>query len=218
MKTLDGIDVYAALIHELKNNLGLLAMTLEAIPDTGGADHDGRLDDARLLCQRVIDRLQQALFVYKAERQAVHPMVDAYSPADMAAELCETAAALSRGRLSVDLEMADDAPALWFFDRNLVEMALLNAIHNSLDYARQSLRIRVGMSGPLLEITVEDDSPGFPEHVLESFAAKQAYRSTSTGLGLQFAQMIAEAHENKGVRGELRLANEDGARFSLRLP
>ena len=44
---IDSTDMYAALMHELKNNLGLLTMTLDAIPLRGDVEHDGRLDDAR---------------------------------------------------------------------------------------------------------------------------------------------------------------------------
>jgi nitrogen-specific signal transduction histidine kinase len=69
-----------------------------------------------------------------------------------------------------------------------------------------------------LEIFVWDDSDGYPEHVLQAFAERQPYRSSGTGLGLQFAQLVAEAHENKGRVGELRLSNQDGALFTLRLP
>jgi K+-sensing histidine kinase KdpD len=211
-------DLYGALMHELKNNLSLLAMTMDAIPVTGMAAHDQAVDEARLLCQRVVDRLQQALLIYKAQNQPITPMVDAYSPRDLADELKDTAASLARGRLEVEVTAAEDVPALWFFDRNLVEMALLNAIHNSLGYAKSRISIGLAMAEGCLDISVLDDSDGYPEHVLQAFAARQPYRSTGTGLGLQFAQMVAEAHENRGRVGELRLSNQGGALFTLRLP
>lgn len=215
---LDTQAFHAALMHELKNNLGLLGMTIDGIPVTGQPEHDGTLDDARLLCQRVIERLQQTLLIYKASEHPIEPVVDAYSPIDMANELRDTAASLARGRLSVDVEIAAGVPEIWFFDRNLVEMALINAIHNSLGYAKSRIRIGLAMQDGCLEISVWDDSTGYPDHVLEAFANKQPYRSTGTGLGLQFAQMMAEVHENKGKVGELRLSNADGALFTLVLP
>jgi K+-sensing histidine kinase KdpD len=211
-------DLYAALMHELKNNLGLLGMTIDGIPVTGQQEHDHLVDEARLLCQRVVDRLQQALLVYKAQSQAIVPMVDAYSPRDLAEELRDTADSLARGRLEVEVSIAEGVPEIWFFDRNLVEMALINAIHNSLGYARSRIRIGMAMRDDNLEISVWDDSDGYPEHVLQAFAERQPYRSTGTGLGLQFAQMVAEAHDNRGRKGELRLGNQEGALFTLRLP
>jgi K+-sensing histidine kinase KdpD len=215
---MESTDLYAGLMHELKNNLGLLAMTIDGIPVTGQPEHDHGVDEARLLCQRVIDRLQQALLVYKARHQSMATLVDAYSPRDLAEELRDTAASLARGRLGVEVRIADGVPEIWFFDRNLVEMALINAIHNSLGYARSQIRIGMAMQDDNLEISVWDDSDGYPEHVLRAFAEGQPYRSTGTGLGLQFAQMVAEAHENRGRKGELRLSNQDGALFTLRLP
>ncbi|HEX7970851.1 MAG TPA: hypothetical protein VF501_01325, partial [Thiobacillus sp.] len=83
----DGTDFYAALIHELKNNLGLLSMTLERIPLQGEPAHDATVDEARLLCQGVVDRLQQALLIYKAINQPFHPAIDAYSPHDLVHEI-----------------------------------------------------------------------------------------------------------------------------------
>lgn len=181
---MESTDLYAALMHELKNNLGLLAMTIDAIPTIGQAGHDHRLNDARLLCQRVIERLQQALLVYKADEFPIAPAVDAYSPLDLAHELRDTAISLARDRLRVEVEVAEEVPEIWFFDRNLVEMALINAIHNSLDYARESVRIGVAMMDGGLEISVRDDSSGYPEHVLQAFAERQAYRASGSGLGL----------------------------------
>lgn len=217
--SMQSTDLYAALMHELKNNLGLLAMTIDGIPVTGQVEHDHGVDEARLLCQRVIDRLQQALLVYKAHQHAIPTMVDAYSPVDLANELRDTAASLARGRIEVDVQCAEDVPEIWFFDRNQVEMALINAIHNSLGYARSRIRIGVAKRDDYLEISVWDDSSGYPEHVLQAFAERKPYRSTGTGLGLQFAQLVAEAHENKGRIGQLRLSNRDGgALFSLHLP
>lgn len=211
-------DLYATLIHELKNHLGLLAMTIDRIPLQGEAVHDGVVDEARLLCQRVVDRLQQALLVYKAVNHQIHPAIDAYSPEDLVRELRDTAAALARGRLTVDAAIDPAVPALWFFDRNLVEMALVNAIHNSLAYARERIRIEAAMEAGGLLLTIRDDSPGYPEHILQGLEDAAPHQARGTGLGLQFARLIAETHENQGRQGELRLRNENGAVLSLLLP
>jgi len=216
---MENTDLYAALMHEMKNNLGLLAITIDNVPLTGENPHDRVVDDARLLCQRVVDRLRQALLIYKAGQQQLVPAVDAYAPGELVDELCATARSLARERVQVDMHLAENTPDIWFFDRALVEMALLNAIHNSLEYARSRIRISGSMDEQgALVIAVQDDSPGFPEHILRSFADKQPYRSTGTGLGLQFARLVAEAHENQGKTGNLRLSNDDGAVFSLLLP
>lgn len=214
----DGTDFYAALIHELKNSLGLLSMGIERIPLQGEAVHDAAVDEARLQCQRVIDRLHQALLIYKAANGAIHPVIDACSPHDLVGEITEQTRALARGRLQVEAALSADVPALWFFDRDLVEMALINAVHNALTYARSTIRIEAGMVDGCLGLTVGDDSSGYPEHILVSVATDTPYRATGTGLGLQFARLIAQSHDNRGRAGELRLCNSGGAVFQLLLP
>jgi K+-sensing histidine kinase KdpD len=214
----DGTDFYAALIHELKNNLGLLAMTIERIPLQGEQEHDATVDEARLLCQGVVERLQQALLIYKAGNQQLQPAIDAYSPHDLVHEIKARAVALSRGHFSIEAALAPEVPAVWFLDRDLIEMALINAIQNSMAYARSSIRIEANMAEGCLALSVRDDSDGYPEHILSSVATNTPYRATGTGLGLQFARLIAQSHDNRGRLGELRLSNDQGAVFCLLLP
>lgn len=214
----DGTDFYAVLIHELKNNLGVLSMTLERIPLTGETGHDASVDSARLLCRNVIDRLHQALLIYKAANHQLHPVLDACSPHDLVREFAASAQTLAHGRLRIEATIAEDLPLLWFFDRNLIEMALINAIHNALAHARSTIRIEAGLDAGRLALCVSDDSPGYPEHILESVANGDPYSATGTGLGLQFARLIAQSHDNGGRRGELQLGNASGALFCLLLP
>jgi K+-sensing histidine kinase KdpD len=214
----NGTDLYAALIHELKNDLGLLSLTIDGIPRLGEREHDTTVDAARLLCQGVVDRLQQSLLIYKAIDQPIRPAIDAWSPQDAVHEIRDRAAALSRGRIRVEAVLAQDVPEIWFFDRDLVEMALINAIHNSLTHARSTLSIEASMTEGCLALTVRDDSAGYPEHILAGVAANAAFQATGTGLGLQFSRLIAQSHDNQGRRGELRLHNEQGAVFCLLLP
>ncbi|HNA81934.1 MAG TPA: ATP-binding protein [Thiobacillaceae bacterium] len=218
MMQLDSSAMYAALMHELKNNLGLLTMTLDAIPMNGTVEHDGRVDDARLLCQRSVDRLQQALLSYKAMNKELHPVPDAYSPLEILRDLRDTAMSLARGRLSVDTLVGDQVPPIWFFDRSLVEMALMNAIHNSLAHAGTGIRIEADMVDGCLAFTVRDDSAGYPDSILGLGPAEEKPGKGGTGLGLKFARLIAEAHENRGRLGELRLFNDQGAVFRFLLP
>jgi signal transduction histidine kinase len=217
--TFDTGDMHAALMHELKNNLGQLTMTLDGMSLLGIPEHDAKLDDARLICQRSVERLQQALLVYKAANQSLHPFIDAHSPLDMLRELGDNASSLARNRLKVETLMGDQVPDIWFFDWSLVELAMLNAIHNALAYARSGIRIEADMREGYLAFTVRDDSEaGYPSQVLDSAGKSFASGGKGTGLGLRFARLIAELHENQGRSGTLQLYNDAGAVFCLRLP
>ncbi len=216
--TFDSTDMHAALMHELKNNLGQLTMTLDGMPWLDIPEHDTKLDEARLICQRSVERLQQALLVYKAERQALHPVIDAHSPLDLLCELGGNASSLARNRLNIETLVGEQVPDLWFFDRALVEVALLNAIHNALAYARSRIVIAADVQEGCLTFTVSDDSDGFPAQILSCCGKGALLSNMGTGLGLRFAQMIAELHENQGRIGTLRLHNDAGAVFSMLLP
>lgn len=214
----DTTDMHIALMHELKNNLSLLTMTLDGMPLLGMPEHDTKLDDARLLCQRSVERLQQALLIYKAEERVLHPVIDAHSPLDMLRELGDSARSLARNRLTVETLVGDQVPDIWFYDWNLVEMAVLNAIHNALAYARSNIRIEADMREGCLAFTIRDDSDGYPEQIIACGGKNAVSCGKGTGLGLRFARLIAELHENQGRIGRLRLYNDAGAVFSLLLP
>ncbi|MFN3715272.1 MAG: sensor histidine kinase [Thiobacillus sp.] len=214
----DNTAFQAALIHELKNHLGLLGMTLERLSPTGDPAHDIPLDDARLLCQSVSDRLRQALWMYRADQGPLALNVDAYSPHELVRGLAARAQSLAREHFDVSVELAADLPAIAFFDRDLLEMALMNGIHNSLVYARARIVIFAALRNGWLELGVRDDSEGYPRELLDSLANGVPYRARGTGLGLLFSRLIAQLHENRGRTGELVLENSPGAVFTLRLP
>ena len=69
-----------------------------------------------------------------------------------------------------------------------------------------------------VNFTIEDDSAGYPEHILNAVAEDKPLSSSGTGLGLRFARMIARAHHNDGRTGSLSLYNRNGAVFEIRLP
>lgn len=216
--TLEAKDLYAALMHELKNNLGLLAMAMDRIPRQNEQSHDKPLDDARLLCQQVVERLRQALLLYKTSTEGMPVQVDAYSPHESVAQIQAEATSLSRDRLRIEVEVSREVPPIWFFDRNLVDIALINAIHNSLAYARERVMIKAEVIDGMLALSVLDDSNGFPPHIIDAMAKGVPLAATGTGLGLRLSQMIAQAHVNKGLKGSLRLSNTPGACFTLLLP
>lgn len=217
--TSSGIEMaglMASEFHELKNQLGELTLMLDEL----GIEHPelaSMLSRPRLLCQHIADRLAQVLTLYKDDRDRLVPNLEAISPGDFLDQLQAQAVSLAGARLEIVCRLGD-APPFWFFDRHLVELALLNAVHNALRHAR--LRIEIGIQADAggLCFTVRDDSHGYPPHILEHQGRVPVHNAGGTGLGLYFAQVIADAHENKGRHGKLTLTNDPGATFSLWLP
>lgn len=215
----DGFDIavlMASEFHELKNQLGHLTLVLGDI----AAEHPesaGLLTEPRLICQRIAERLVQVLTLYKSGAERLDLNIEAQSPGEFLDDIAAQAESLAGQRLTVTAR-ADAAPPFWFFDRYLVEMALLNAVHNALQYARGKIELSAEAHDDGLIFVVRDDSAGYPAHILENQGLQLGKHATGTGLGLFFAHTIAEAHDNKGRQGRLSLANDSGAVFSLWLP
>lgn len=224
MATLDLPALTASTIHELKNLLGQLTLSLDEIAQTSGPAVAPQVDGARFACRRIADRMVELLALYKLDGGQRAFAMDAHSPADFLEDMHTEARSLAAGRLQVELACGENLPAFWFFDRELVQGAVMNAVHNALLHARSRVTLRAGSQDGLLAFGVEDDGPGYPPALLQADLAfpQRSNKETGkgTGLGLYFAQAVAKAHENKGRVGRLTLANAagGGAVFTLLLP
>lgn len=175
---------------------------------------------ARFACRRIGDRMVELLALYKLDAGQRAFAMEAHSPHDLLEDVRREASTLALGRLQVDITRAGNLPAFWFFDRQLVEGAMMNAVHNALLHARSRIVLRAGVREQMLAFSVEDDGPGYPPERLGADWSAPQPSSSGTGLGLHFAQAVAKAHEHQGRTGRLELANlaTGGAAFTLLLP
>ena len=215
-KSVELASLMAAEFHELKNQLGHLTLTLGEVamqhPELANPLHE-----PRLICQRIADRLVQALTLYKNDQNRLSLNIEAHSPIEFVEEVRAQATALAGANLNI-VSHVEFTPPFWFFDRYLVEIALLNAVHNALQFAQSTIVIGVEPQEEGIRFYVRDDSDGYPEHILENQGQTPGKSSTGTGLGLFFAHTIAQAHENKQRKGYMSLHNDNGAVFSIWLP
>jgi two-component system sensor histidine kinase KdpD len=106
-------------------------------------------------------------------------------------------------------------------DQGLIETALVNVIHNAIQYTPEHTLISIGLAHRenLCIITIEDNGKGFPENeisrVFEKFYRLRGSRTGGTGLGLSIAKGCVEAHN-----GSIKLENKStgGAKFTLSIP
>jgi len=214
-----GVDVQTLLAsnaHEIKNLVGQLTLALDRLALDGEPARG-----VRLLARRIGDRMVQLLTLYKLQGERLSPRIESNFPADFIDELALEARSLAAGRVAVE-SVPTRAEDFWFFDRELAQMAMLNALHNALAYAREKIVLSASVREGYLVLGVEDDGGGFPEQVLAS--QSQAFVGAGcngTGLGLYFADVVAKAHVNRGREGRLVLANRApnrGTSFELWLP
>ncbi len=200
-------DLYAAVMHDVKNQLAELTLRLKKRGDAK-AEMEIAMSATR--------RLTELLLLSREDSLWVNP--DAVNPADflelLAAEYAELFPDIA---INIDVFAA---PACVFFDETLVRMALANALHNACRFANSEVRLAARQQDNMLVLEVSDDGAGFPENQLGSdFSLPSAVSGTGTGLGLYLAKKIAELHKLGDRCGYIQLSNEEsGAKFRLILP
>ena len=197
-------DIAAITIHDVKNRLAQLA---------GRAEARGDKETMRIALEAATT-LSALLAFYRAESGVLAVAIDAHSPADLLAELAVSSvlpAALS-------IATHDTAPAVGYYDEALVRMVLTNALQNAQRHARTRILLGAATNGDYLEFVVHDDGDGYPPAVLADTGASAPISREGTGLGLQLASRVAALHSHAGRSGEVRIANDQGALFRLRLP
>ncbi len=227
MATLDFAALFASSIHEVKNQLFLLLNAVEEVSqETWVSEHASarialeRLD--RGGCQ-IGQRLTRLLGLYRIA-QGHYQLDIAYHEA---AELLQDVVLelrLLQGEHGTPELIVEGGGALYgFFDREIVQGILLNAVHNALRFCTGKVRLSAAAEGEDLCFRVEDDGPGFPPELLAAggVQTKLDLRGGGTGLGLYFSVTTAALHHKQGRNGAVRLENGgalNGAVFILCLP
>ena len=215
LKALEAIGESASvLVHDIKNPVTGIQLAVQAVADQLGVDSreilQGLEESLRKL-ERTMRRTLSFAKPLQPRRQALVP-----------ARLLETVARRARTELAhpaarVEIECARDLPPL-AADEALLEEALWNLVQNSFEALASGGRVKLGArraADGALELSVEDDGPGIPGHVLPNlFRPFTTTKAQGTGLGLALCRKIVEAHggEIRADRGAL-----GGAGFTIRL-
>ncbi len=206
----------AAIAHEIRNPVGMIAGSLELATsnDLEPATRDEMFRIASTEAAR-LERLTSEFLTY-ARAKAPEPQTT-----DLAF-VTGYVASLARARAverSITVTLAVPELAEAEIDAFQIQQALLNLALNAVEAAGDGGAVRLGAERrdrDRLCLYVEDDGlaipPGALAHVFEPFFTTKPH---GTGLGLAIARSIARAHG-----GELELArNEPGrVRFELLIP
>jgi len=217
--------VLASTVHDMKNSLGLLMGELDKIGHELDKDSENlnAVSSIRYESSRINYSLMQLLSLYKLENNQLVVQLVEVEVIDFI-EDCIAAHAPLAASNKVQIDVNCDDSLIWFFDPDLVGIAINNIIGNSIRYTRSRILLSICIVDGYLLIKVDDDGPGYPQNMIqdpENFIKKVSYNTGSTGLGLFFSATVASSHKRNGKKGHILLKNEGelkGGEFQISLP
>ncbi|GGY72609.1 sensor histidine kinase [Cellvibrio zantedeschiae] len=223
---LDFSFVLASSVHDMKNSLGMLLNTLADVMHEYPPQNDAHAKSYAVLeyeAARINSELIQLLSLYRLDHDKVRAHIDECIVADVLSEQVARNYALLQTR-AIDLVLECDEALTGYFDCDLVGGVINNILVNCARYSKSKLKLSAEKTPEGVCITIEDDGPGYPEHMLNASTFSETKGSFAGGrphLGLMFANRVALMHKSKSQQGFIRLNNESslgGGCFKLFLP
>jgi two-component system, OmpR family, sensor histidine kinase ChvG len=225
---IDATEAFAAdVVHELKNPLASLRSAVDGLGTVRDPELQGRLlgivrEDVLRLDRLITD-------ISDASRLDAQLSRAKFEPVDIGALVAgllgqREARGVERG-VAIAFSR-DERPLVVAGEGSRLERVFENLIDNAISFSPDGGRIAIAATGDgdWLEVVVEDEGPGVPDHERESvFRRFQSVRPSSeafgqhSGLGLAIARTIVEGHGG-AISVESRGDRRGGARFVVRLP
>ncbi|MFD1625881.1 ActS/PrrB/RegB family redox-sensitive histidine kinase [Azospirillum griseum] len=208
----------AAAAHELGSPLGTIAVVAKELahdlpPDSPYAEDIGLLQSQVMRCREILADL------------ARKPEADGGDPFERLplTALIEAAAAphrLGHIAFAVDPHPVGEAEEPVFRRSPEIIHGIGNFIQNAHQFARQRVTVAAAWDGRTVTVTVMDDGPGFPAHLLGrigepylSVRGERSSQSSHMGLGIFIAQTLLE---KTGATVRYENNKGGGARISVR--
>ena len=233
---IEAIESFAAdVAHELKNPLTSLRSAVETLPLARNEESRGRLMS---VIQQDVKRLDRLISdISDASRLDAELARNVEEPVDLSRILeavVSVANELKREcgvSIKLDIRLSPfgkDAYLVMAHDSRLGQV-FNNLIDNARSFSKSGGEVRVTCAriGNLVQVVVDDDGPGIPEHALDRIFERfytdrpeQGFGQNS-GLGLSISRQIIEVHRGRIV-AQNRVASGSGevlgARFIVSLP
>jgi len=217
------------IVHDLRGPLTgisgylqLLEMNRHIAAEKAAQEH---LRALKTNVQTLIDMITAMLDLAKLEAGELQLELGAVDLGEVLSEIrVGMDSLLERGNLALRVELSAELPALWA-DREIVRRVLANILGNAIKFSpdRGCITITARPEEGKVRVAVQDQGPGIPpeyrERIFEKFgqvgSGGRPGGSYSTGLGLAFCKMAAEAHGGAiGVKSEV----DKGSTFWFTLP
>ncbi|NTS77629.1 HAMP domain-containing histidine kinase [Catenovulum sp. SM1970] len=210
----------------MKNSLCMLIQSIDTL-STQSAEQDKEQSEelARLHYEasRLNTNLLQLLSLYRAEKNQLPLNVEEHYIEDLIDEvLAKNELYIENHQLSVEADF--DSELVWYFDMDMISNLLNDIFINALRYSKGKIHVKAELEAEQLKISIADNGEGYPESMLAISEVEMHdldLNAGRTGLGLFFARLIAQAHQNKNKQGKILLQNGGslgGSVFTLYLP
>lgn len=222
-------DFVANTSHELKTPVGAIALLAEALSQEPTDTEMVERFSGRILTEtaRLTDLVSQLIALSRL--QSADPLLSAEDirTGDLVTAVVHRFRTLADQR-SVTIAETGDLDAVVRGDRDQLETALANLVHNAIVYSAERARVTVSVrsvvrdEADVVELAVTDNGIGIAEadqeRVFERFYRVDYARSREnggTGLGLPIVRHIAQAHG-----GDVSLWSHAGrgSTFTIRIP
>ena len=221
-------DLTGMIVHDLRTPLTSLLSGLQALRFVGGREPAEQeiLDNAIGGGETLLGMINDLLDISKWESGSLVLDRQAVQPADVIEyALAQTAPLARRNGLRVARNIPPDLPAVEA-DRDLLRRSLTNLLGNAVKFTPRGGIVTVSAAHDPAEgavvFAVGDTGEGIPAHqvrrIFDKFGqveSRKAGRKMSTGLGLTFCKLVAEAHGGR-IWVESKLGK--GSRFQFTIP
>lgn len=218
--------ILASTAHDMKNSLGMLLNALDTIlntlPPTQLEKSKVNIGIVQYESSRVNSSLMQLLSLYKIENNQLPFNPGYHNLYDFIEEqiLSHTPLIQAKG-FNCEIEVDETLEAV--FDESLLSMVISNIIGNAIRYADSKITISADVN-EYTSISIDDNGPGYPAPMIEmagDYIHGINMSTGSTGLGLFFAQKVAELHTYGNKAGDISISNGgklNGGVFRINIP
>ena len=215
--------ILASSVHDIKNSLTTLRALLSKLEAIHQSPKPNEFKQLEFETNRMNNSLMQLLTLYKIDLSQFSLAIDEHRAADILEDIVaqqSTLLALS----NIELITECDSELFCYCDSTLISNALCTLVNNSQRYCLGKVLISVTQEDDYIVFCIEDDGKGYPENLISSDYKQLPQLDVvtgNTGLGLFFAETIAQLHVQGKKRGFIITDNNSqlgGARFKLYLP
>ncbi|MCX7095518.1 MAG: HAMP domain-containing sensor histidine kinase [Methylobacter sp.] len=215
--------ILASSVHDIKNSLTALRALLSQLENIYQDPKPNEFKHLEFETNRMNSSLMQLLTLYKIDLSQFSLAIDEHRAADIVEDIVAQQSTLL-SLSNIELITQCDGELFCYCDSTLISNALCTLVNNSQRYCLSKVLLSVTQENDYIVFSIEDDGMGYPENLISS-DYKQVPQldlvTGNTGLGLFFAETIAQLHVQGQSRGFIVTDNGSqfgGARFKLYLP